>query len=99
MIYFEGGTVKIPRHSDENPDELVLINELTGETLTFEAVDLSEDDRYYQIEFGGSDSDFGIPVGTYRYEFGKEVGLWQVGDYVSVSPTYNEKKTDIVYEG
>lgn len=96
MIYFDSGMIKIPRHSPENSDELVLINELTGEKLTFEIEDLSQDDRYYQIDMTGVTD---LPVGTYRYELGEEVGLWQVGDYVSVSPTYNEKKTNIVYEG
>lgn len=99
MIYFDSGMVQIPRHSPETADELVLTNELTGERLTFDIVNLSDDDRYYLIGFGDSDSDFDLPVGTYRYELGEEVGLWQVGDYISVSPTYNERKTNIVYEG
>ena len=96
MIYFDSGIIKIPRHSSENADELVLTNELTDEKLTFDVVDLSEDSRYYQIDMTSVTD---IPVGTYRYELGSEVGLWQVGDYVSTSPTYNEKKTNIVYEG
>lgn len=88
--------IKIPRHSDENADELVLINELTGEKLKFQVTDISQDTRYYQIDMTGVTD---IPNGTYRYELGVEVGLWQVGDYVSTSSTYNEKKTNIVYEG
>ncbi len=88
--------VKIPRHSSENADKLVLTNELTGEQIEFDVTDLSQDTRYYQIDMTGVTD---IPNGTYRYELGVEVGLWQVGDYVSTSPTYNEKKTNIVYEG
>lgn len=95
MIYFESGMIKIPRHSNENADELVLINELTDDRLEFAVTDMSEDSRYYLIDMTGED----IPVGTYRYELGSEVGLWQVGDYVSTSPTYNERKQNIVYEG
>ena len=64
MIYFNDNLVQIPRHSGESSDELVLINELTDERLTFEVVDLSDDDRYYLIAFGGSEDDFGLPVGT-----------------------------------
>lgn len=96
MVYFESGMVKIPRHSSENADKLVLTNELTGEQIEFDVTDLSQDTRYYQIDMTGVTD---IPNGTYRYELGVEVGLWQVGDYVSTSPTYNEKKTNIVYEG
>lgn len=87
--------IKIPRHSNENADELVLINELTDDRLEFAVTDMSEDSRYYLIDMTGED----IPVGTYRYELGSEVGLWQVGDYISTSPTYNERKQNIVYEG
>ena len=96
MIYFEEGMIKIPRHSSENADKLVLINELTNEKLEFNVVDSSDDDRYYLIDMSQVTD---LPNGTYRYEYGVEVGLWQVGDYVSESPTYNEKKQNIVYEG
>ena len=96
MIYFESGMVQIPRHSSENADELVLINELTGDRLEYDVTDSSEDSRYYLIDMTDVTD---LPVGTYRYELGLEVGLWQVGDYVCTSPTYNEKKTNIVYEG
>ena len=98
MIYFNDNLVQIPRHSAEESNELTLINELTGETLSFDIVDLSDDDRYYLIAFGGSEDEFDLPAGTYRYQIGDEVGLWQVGDYVSDTPQYNEKKQNTVYE-
>lgn len=88
--------IKIPRHSSENADKLVLINELTDEELEFNVTDISQDTRYYLIDMTGVTN---LPNGTYRYELGAEVGLWQVGDYVTTSPTYNEKKQNIVYEG
>ena len=102
MIYFEAGTVQIPRHSNENAGHLTLVNELTDERLEFQVEDMSEDTRYYLIDMSDVTD---LPNGTYRYELGpragqvSEVGLWQVGDYVSVSPTYNERKQNIVYEG
>ena len=98
MIYFDEGIVQIPRHSAEESDELTLVNELTGETLTFDIVNLSDDERYYLISFGDSENEFDLPAGTYRYQIGEEVGLWQVGEYVNTSPQYNEKKQNVVYE-
>ena len=91
MIYFNSGMIQIPRHSSESADKLVLINELTDEVFEFEFTDMSSDSKYYLIDLAGSDSDFDLPVGTYRYQIGNEVGLWQVGDYVSTSPQYNDK--------
>ena len=99
MVYFNGGIVQIPRHSSESADKLVLKNELTDEVAEFDFTDLSDDSRYYLIQLPVTDSDFYLPVGTYRYEVGSEVGLFQVGDYISTSPEYNERKQNIVYEG
>ena len=94
MVYFEKETLQFPRHSVEFDDELVLTNELTGESMKIEFTDLSTDDRYYMIDL----SDVDLANGTYRYQIGPEVGLMQVGDYVSTSTEYNEKKQNIVYE-
>ena len=94
MVYFEKETLQFPRHSVEFDDELVLTNELTGESMKIEFTDLSTDDRYYMIDL----SDVDLANVTYRYQIGPEVGLMQVGDYVSTSTEYNEKKQNIVYE-
>ena len=43
-------------------------------------------------------SEVTLKDGTYRYQIGEEIGLFQVGDYVSVSTEYNENRQNIVYE-
>lgn len=94
MIYFENETMQFPRHSAETSNKLVVINELTDEKNELEFIDLSDDDRYYLIDL----SNLELKDGTYRYQIGSEVGLMQVGDYVSESTQYNEKKQNTVYE-
>lgn len=94
MIYFNNDLVQFPRHSSESSNELVLINELTDEVITLDFVNQSTDFRYYVIDL----SNLEIKDGTYRYQIGPEVGLLQVGDYVSTSTEYNEKKQNTVYE-
>lgn len=94
MIYFEKETIQFPRHSVEFDDKLVLTNELTGEKTEIDFFDYSTDDSYYMIDL----SDVDLANGTYRYQIGPEVGLMQVGDYISESTQYNEKKQNIVYE-
>ena len=94
MIYFDKETLQFPRHTAEKSSEMVLTNELTGETNTLEFIDLSQDERYYLIDL----SNIVLKDGTYRYEIGPEIGLMQVGDYVNTNTEYNEKKQNIVYE-
>lgn len=94
MIYFDKETLQFPRHSAEKSNELVLINELTGESTTVNFEDISDDSRFYMIDV----SELTLRDGTYRYQIGDEVGLLQVGDYVNTTPQYNEKKQNIVYE-
>lgn len=94
MIYFEKETLQFPRHSAETSNKLMVTNELTGDVMDIEFVDLSDDDRYYLIDLSGVD----LKDGTYRYQIGPEVGLMQVGDYIAQSTEYNEKKQNIVYE-
>ncbi len=94
MIYFESKSMQFPRHSAAITNKLVITNELTGEQTEVEFVNQSSDDRYYLIDL----SDVELKDGTYRYQIGPEVGLMQVGDYVSQSTEYNEKKQNIVYE-
>lgn len=95
MIYFNESLLQIPRHSAENSDEMVLINELTGESIKGKFTDLSTDNRYYLFV---PDAFTDLIDGTYRYQIGYEVGLCQVGDYVIESTHYNEKKQNTVYE-
>ena len=95
MVYFNENLLQIPRHSGENSDELVLINELTGEKIEGEFTDQSTDTRYYLFV---PDDFTDLSDGTYRYQIGDEVGLMQVGDYVNNSPQYNETKQNTVYE-
>lgn len=94
MVYFDKETLQFPRHFAENSDELLLKNELTGDERTIEFEDLSDNTSYYLIDMSG----ITLKDGTYRYQIGPEVGLLQVGDYVSESTEYNEKKQNVVYE-
>lgn len=94
MVYFEVGLVKFPKHFDENEGKLILKNEMTGEIIEIEVEDQSENNHFYLF-----DIQHDLKNGTYRYNYGKEVGLLQVGDYVSPVNEYNERKTNIVYEG
>ena len=50
MIYFDKETLQFPRHSAEKSNELVLINELTGESTTVNFEDMSDDSRFYMID-------------------------------------------------
>lgn len=95
MIYFNENLLQIPRHGGENSNELVLINELTGEKYEGTFTDQSTDTRYYLFVPEGFDD---LIDGTYRYQIGSEVGLCQVGEYVNVAAQYNEKKQNTVYE-
>ena len=94
MIYFDKETLQFPRHSAEISNNLVLKNELTGDEKTIEFEDLSDNSSYYLIDM----SEVTLKDGTYRYQIGSEVGLLQVGDYVSESTQYNENRQNIVYE-
>ena len=94
MIYFEKGLLQFPRHFDENPTRMVVINELTGTSYEILVVNMSDNPRYYAFDF----SDVELDNGTYRYQVGNEVGLMQVGDYVAQTTQYNEKKQNVVYE-
>lgn len=94
MIYFDKETLQFPRHTAEKSSEMVLTNELTGEKTTVSFEDLSDDYRFYLIDV----SDVTLKDGTYRYQIGEEVGLLQVGDYVSTNTQYNENRQNIVYE-
>jgi hypothetical protein len=94
MIYFESKSMQFPRHSAVMTSKLVITNELTGDQTEVEFVNQSSDDRYYLIDL----SDVELKDGTYRYQIGPEVGLMQVGDYVSQSTEYNENRSNKVYE-
>lgn len=94
MIYFDKETLQFPRHSAEISNELVLKNELTGDESIIEFEDLSDNSSYYLIDM----SEVTLKDGTYRYQIGDEVGLLQVGDYVSESTQYNENRQNVVYE-
>lgn len=94
MIYFEQETIQFPRHSAEKSNKLVITNELTGVSTVIEFVDLSDDERFYLIDMSGVD----LMDGTYKYSIGSEIGLMQVGDYVSTSTEYNENRSNKVYE-
>lgn len=94
MIYFGSDRLKFPRHFNENPTKMVMTNEMTGEKVEFNVVDLSTNPHFYEFDFTGID----LKVGSYTYTMGKEVGLIQVGDYISTSTEYNERKNNIVYE-
>lgn len=94
MIYFDKETLQFPRHSAEISNKLVMKNELTGDESTIEFDDLSDNPNFYLIDMSGVT----LTDGTYRYQIGGEVGLLQVGDYVSESTQYNEKKQNVVYE-
>lgn len=94
MIYFDKENLQFPRHSAEISNKLVLRNELTGDENLIEFDDLSDNPNFYLIDMSGVT----LTDGTYRYQIGDEVGLLQVGDYVSESTQYNEKKQNVVYE-
>ena len=94
MIYFDKETLQFPRHSAIKSNKMLLKNELTSDEITIEFEDLSDNSSYYLIDMSGTT----LKDGTYRYQIGDEVGLLQVGDYVSESTQYNEKKQNVVYE-
>lgn len=93
MIYFKMEMMKFPKHFNQNPTKMKLINELTNNEIEVEVEDLSVNPHFYEFDL----TDIELTNGTYRYELGKEVGLLQVGDYVAVATEYNEKKNNIEY--
>lgn len=94
MIYLDKEILQFPRHSASISNKLVLKNEVTNEETMIEFTDLSDDNRYYLIDMSGET----LKDGTYRYQIGDEVGLFQVGDYVAETKEYNENRQNIVYE-
>jgi hypothetical protein len=55
---------------------------------------MSDNPRSYAFNF----TNVTLDNGTYKYNLGSEVGLLQVGDYVSTSTEYNENRNNKVYE-
>lgn len=95
MVYFDSGLIQIPRHFNENPTKMTLTNEVTNDVIEVVVIDMSDNPRSYVYDL----SNLALSNGTYRYELGSETGLLQVGDYVSVSKEYNNKRNTVVYEG
>lgn len=96
MIYFNYELVQIPRHFNENPLTMTLTNELTNVETVVGVVNMSTNPRMYVYHF--TEDEVHLDNGTYKYNLGSEVGLMQVGDYVSPATEYNEKKQNTVYE-
>lgn len=94
MVYFSNDLVQIPRHFDENPTKMTLTNEVTNVVTEIDVVNMSSNPRIYALDFTGVKLD----NGTYKYNLGSEVGLFQVGDYVATSTQYNENRSNKVYE-
>lgn len=93
MVYFNDNLVQIPRHFNENPTKLILTNELTNSVTEIDVVNMSSDNRMYAFNI-----DVDLDNGTYRYNLGSEVGLFQVGEYVATSTEYKETRNNKVYE-
>lgn len=112
MVYYSSGNVKFPKHFNENPTTLKITNELSGKSYSVNLSDLDSNPRYYLLNLsvfvvnGLSSttttttrlSGVVITKGTYRYEYGSERGLLQVGDYTAQKTEYNVSKTNKVYE-
>lgn len=94
MIYFTKEVVQFPRHFNENPTRLILTNEVTNEVTELTVRNMSDNPRSYAFNF----TSVTLDNGTYKYNLGSEVGLLQVGDYVSTSTEYNENRNNKVYE-
>lgn len=95
MVYFENNLIKFPNHFNQIVSKIKFINELSDDIIEVDVEDHSDNVHFYEFDM----TNVVLKNGTYRYEFGKEVGLMQVGDYIVSVYEYNEKKDNIVYEG
>lgn len=92
MVYSKDNLIKIPRHFDEFPTVLVLINEMTQDRYEITAIDCDCENSMFVAEVE-------IPDGEYQYFIGKEVGLIQVGEYYAErTVSYDEDNENHVYE-